>query len=49
MFLGKDGPQHQGKLLLKGGTAPAIILHVREDAPVQVVKSGSTRKEELRK
>jgi hypothetical protein len=47
MFLGKDGPRHPGKLISKGGTAPAIILHTDEDAPLQVVKSG--RKEKPRK
>ena len=47
MFLGKHGPQHPGKLILKGGTAPAIILHTEEDAPLQVIKSG--RKEKPKK
>jgi hypothetical protein len=40
MFLGKDGPKHPGKLILKGGISPAIILHTEEDAPLQVIKSG---------
>ena len=44
MFLGKDGPKHPGKLILKGGTAPAIILNTEEDAPVQIIKSGRKEK-----
>ena len=47
MFLGKDGPKHPGKLILKGGISPAIILHTEEDAPLQVIKSG--RKEKPKK
>jgi len=47
MFLGKEGPQHPGKLILKGGIKPAIILHTEEDAPLQVIKSG--RKEKPKK
>jgi len=44
MFLGKDGPKHPGKLILKGGTVPVIILHTEEDAPVQVIKGGKEDK-----
>lgn len=42
-----DGPQHQGKLILKGGNKPKIILHTQKDAPLGVIKGG--RREETEK